>query len=180
MSTRPSNRNPGERAQALANASRIVQGMTDLLDLGATLREGLVAKTMRPEPTGNWGDGPRFIPVTESNASNTHAEARSQSITGTIQRWKRKALSPATRFPWTAATDKAFSTFSGSAAPLSFRSAREECQRWESIICSPIGCCGNINSRTRALARRTEGLRSLFTGRAGSSECSACRFRGVD
>ena len=59
-----------ERTEALQNAARIVQGIADLLDLGATLREGLVAKTMRPDPVGKWGDGPRFVPAVESDQKN--------------------------------------------------------------------------------------------------------------
>ena len=59
-----------ERTDALQNAARIVQGIADLLDLGATLREGLVARTMRPDPEGKWGDGPRFVPAVESDRMN--------------------------------------------------------------------------------------------------------------
>lgn len=59
-------RTRAERENAKTMARKLVVGMSDLLELGSALRDGVLAKTMWRETSGRWGSGPRFVPASET------------------------------------------------------------------------------------------------------------------
>lgn len=62
-------RTNAERESAKAMARKLVVGMSDLLDLGSVLRDGVLAKTIWRETSGRWGSGPRLVPARETGGN---------------------------------------------------------------------------------------------------------------